>query len=465
MSGSSVELQHSNKRTGDTVAPDLLSTLLGWLETLAPAFTKPGFRNAVIVLLGWVQTQGVHAVTQALVATGVAGRRHHEAFHRFFSRGTWSPDAVGRLLLTQIVGLFPEDAVLDLVLDDTLAPKKGPKVFGIGNHLDPVRSTRRVRIFTFGHVWVVLSVVVRLPFSRRAWALPVLFRLYRTKKDCARRRTAHRKKTELAREMLDLMARWLPDRNLRVAMDNAYCNSTVLHGLHRTLRVVGAMRPDAALTSTPAAHVGRGRRRVRGEPLPSPLQLAKNRHQRWQRCTAFLYGRQQTVHFKTCDAQWYRVTGPELVRVVVVRVDHGDHPLRVFFSTDPTLSVIEILETYAGRWSIEVCFRDLKQLLGFADSQARKRTAVERTAPFVGFTYTILVLWFADEVWRSPLAAPPRRPWYRHKQGLCFADILRCAQRIMPASGFLDPDRDLDDLLENARSRHQPPPREAPLAA
>ena len=447
------------------MAPDLLNTLLGWLETLAPAFTKPSFTNAVILLFGWVQTSGVHAVTQALVATGVAGRRHHEAFHRFFSRGTWSPDAVGRLLLTQILRRLPEDAVVDLALDDTLAPKKGPKVFGIGNHLDPVRSTRRVKIFTFGHIWVVLSVVLRLPFSQRTWSLPVLFRLYRTKKDCARRRTCHRKKTELAREMLDLVAQWTAGRQIRVAMDNAYCNHTVLHGLPSTVSVVGAMRPDASLTATPAAHVGRGRRRVRGTPLPSPMQLAKNRRQPWQRCQAFLYGRQQTVHYKTFDAQWYRVTGPELVRVVVVRVDHGDHPLRVFFSTDTALSIVEILETYAGRWSIEVCLRDLKQLLGFADSQARKRAAVERTAPFVGITYTTLVLWFADEVWQSPLAAPPTRPWYPQKRGLCFADILRCAQRIMPALDILDPQRRVADLLENARSRQQPHSQEVPLGA
>lgn len=74
-----------------------------------------------------------------------------------------------------------------------------------------------------------------------------------------------------------------------------------------------------------------------------------------------------------------------------------------------------ILETYAGRWATEVCFRDLKQEFGFADSQARKRAAVERTAPFVGFAYTTLVLWFADGVHASPLAAPPTRPWYRQK--------------------------------------------------
>jgi hypothetical protein len=295
--------------------------------------------------------------------------------------------------------------------------------------------------------------------------LPVLFRLYRTKKECARRRTRHHKKTELAREMLDIVAQWLGERRLRVAMDSAYGNRTVVRGLPGHVRVVGAMRLDAALTASPPAHVGRGHRRVRGDRLPSLLQLAKDRKQPWQHCLAFLYGRQQTVHFKTLDAQWYRVSGPELVRIVLVRVDHGDQTLRAFFSTAPTLDVVEILETYAGRWSTEVCFRDLKQLLGFADSQARKREAVERTAPFVGFTYTILVLWFADGAWQSPLAAPPRRPWYRHKQGLCFADVLRCAQRIMPALDVLDPHRSLDELRKNARSRRQPPPIEHPLAA
>jgi hypothetical protein len=32
-------------------------------------------------------------------------------------------------------------------------------------------------------------------------------------------------------------------------------------------------------------------------------------------------------------------------------------PIRVFFSTDVTMTVPETLETYAGRWSTEVCFR------------------------------------------------------------------------------------------------------------
>ena len=79
---------------------------------------------------------------------------------------------------------FLGTGALQIVVDDTLAPKKGPHVFGIGSHLDAVRSTRQRKVFCFGHCWVVLSVLVRVPFSHRAWALPVLFRLYRNLKDC-----------------------------------------------------------------------------------------------------------------------------------------------------------------------------------------------------------------------------------------------------------------------------------------
>jgi hypothetical protein len=447
------------------MAPDLLSTLLGWLETLAPAFTKPGFANAMVLILGWIQIRGGHAVTEALVVAGVSGRRHHETFHRFFSRGTWNPDAVGRLLLGGILRVLADSAVIDVVVDDTLTPKKGPKIFGIGTHLDAVRSTRKHRVFAFGHVWVVLSVVLWLPFSRRPWALPVLFRLYRNKKECARRRGRYRKKTELAREMMEVFLSWTEGRRVRVSGDSAYSNRTVLHGLTSKLSFVGAMRPDAVLTAVPAAHSGRGRRRLRGEALPSPQQLFKSKAQRWQQCTALLYGQQKTVHYKTIDAQWYRVAGPEPVRVVVVRVDHGNCDLRVFFSTDRSMSVPEILETYAGRWATEVCFRDLKQEFGFADSQARKRAAVERTAPFVGFAYSTLVLWFADGAHASPLAAPPTRPWYRHKEGHSFNDILRCARRILPDLDVLDPARSIEELRENPKSRPRAGPEAGALAA
>jgi len=443
------------------MAQPLLRTLLGWMEVLSPAFTKPGFANALVLMSGWIQTRGAHAVTQALVETQVAGRRHHEAFHRFFSRGTWQPDRVGALLFEKIIEWLVDHRVtIDLVVDDTLAPKKGPKIFGLGAHVDAVRSSKLMRVLTFGHTWVVLSVVVHLPFSKRPWALPVLFRLYRTKQEHARHRGGpYRKKTELAREMLDLVVSWMPQRLFRVAADVAYANDTVLRGLPDNVHFVGAMRTDAVLTALPTAEDCKktGRRRKRGKVLPKPLGMSKSSAP-WKKVSTFLYGKQQAIEYKTVDAQWYRGAGVRLLRVVVVRIPTGNIPIRVFFSTDVAMTVKEVLEVYAGRWSTEVCFRDLKQLLGFGDSQARLRTSVERTAPFVGYLSTILVLWFAtNQTGASELATPPLRPWYRHKRGYCFADILRTAQRVLMRYDVLDLVHDFGNLRKPIGS--PPPPR------
>ena len=426
---------------------EALRTLIDALEVVRPAFTRPGFANMVVVFAGWTMTSGTHAVTQALVSTGVAGRRHHEAFHRFFSRGTWQPDEVGRLLFRWIAQNLPEGAAIRIVLDDTLATKKGPHVFGIGSHLDAVRSTRRQKIFAFGHCWVVLAVLLPVPFSSRTFALPVLFRLYRTVKSCARAGQPHRKKTELARDLLDVFANWVGPRRVELAADCAYCNDTITRGLPDNFVLFGAMRPDAVLTALPPKTPRRtGRPSQRGRPVAKPEVIAKDKRRPWRSCEAMLYGVRRVVRYKTVDAQWYRACGVRLLRIVIVKVDDGAIGMRVFFSTDATVDVPVILETYAGRWAIEVCFRDLKQLLGFGDSSARKRAAVERTAPFVGLVYTTLVLWFAEGIHRTRITAPPLRPWYRHKRGLCFADVLRAAQRALVPLDVLDPRRSLANL-------------------
>src|SRR5947209_7936496 len=78
--------------------------------------------------------------------------------------------------------LVPAGRVL-LAGDDTVDGHKGAQVFGKGCHRDPVRSTHSLTVFRWGHKWVVLAVLVRFPFTRRLWALPVLVALYHTEKD------------------------------------------------------------------------------------------------------------------------------------------------------------------------------------------------------------------------------------------------------------------------------------------
>ncbi len=441
-----------------TMPDPIFVSFLSVLEVFRLALTRPSFSNMQVVACGWILTQGQHAVTEALVETGVAGRRHHEAFHRFFSRGTWEPDAMGRWMFGRLER-FLGDGALQVAIDDTLAPKKGQHVFGIGSHLDAVRSTRRYRVFCFGHCWVVLSVLVKVPFSRRTWALPVLFRLYRNLKECAKHDAAYAKKTESARQMLDVFVSWVGDRRVEVAADSAYCNDTVTRGLPTSVVLFGSMRPDAVLTELPTAKAPglAGRPSKRGRVLPKPQKIANDGRRPWKTCTATLYGRATTVEYKTFCAQWYRACGTGLLRVVIVATKDGKVPFRVFFCTDASLDVVRILETYAGRWGIEVFFREAKQLLGFADSSARKEAAVLRVAPFVGLLYTALVIWFLEGASNSRLATPPTRPWYTHKQGLCFADILRTARRAMFGIDILDPSTHIKHLHKSVEPSHSAP--------
>ncbi|HEX4340045.1 MAG TPA: transposase [Polyangiaceae bacterium] len=422
-----------------------------WEETFRRGLTAPGFANFLVIASGWLLTEGTHAVTEALVMTDVAARRHHEGFHRFFSRGTWSPDLLGRWIFGRIRNSLGDVGVVRIVLDDTLAPKKGPHVFGIGSHLDAVRSTKKQKVFAFGHCWVTLAVLVRVPFSSRTWALPVLFRLYRTQKDCERRGVPHRKKTALARDMLDVLSSWTADLRIELAADSAYCNDTVTRDLPEQVVLFGAMRPDAVLTElppNPTRSARGGRPRKRGRLLRKPEQIASDGRTPWKTTQAMLYGRKTTVRFKTFCAQWYRATGTRLLRIVVVATDSGSMPYRVFFSFDSTLEPSVILESYAARWGIEVFFREAKQLLGFADSRARKEAAVLRVAPLVGLLYSSLVVWFAEGIHHTTIAAPPIRPWYSHKHGLCFNDVLRAARRALDGAEVLDPRRVSNNLQE-----------------
>lgn len=210
--------------------------LIALIEVVRPAFTLPSFEKCRQLWLGWLLTQGRRTVTGAIVASGQAGRRHHAAWHRFFSGARWSADELGRLVLQQILARFVvEGQPVVVSLDDTLAPKKGPRVWGIGNHIDAVRSSRGTKVFCFGHVWVVLCVVVQPSFSHRPWALPVLFRLYRSKKTALADGVTRLKKTELARELVELVASWVGEGGSR-------CSATV---------PTAARRSDASSPATP----------------------------------------------------------------------------------------------------------------------------------------------------------------------------------------------------------------------
>jgi hypothetical protein len=63
---------------------------------------------------------------------------------------------------------------------------------------------------------------------------------------------------------------------------------------------------------------------------------------------------------------------------------------------------------------LEVCFRDVKQLLGFEDPQNRVSAATQRTAPFIFYIYDLVLLWFAQSGHRLHKQPLLQRSWYTH---------------------------------------------------
>jgi hypothetical protein len=389
------------------VPKDSARTFLRALEVFRPAFTAPTFARWLLLMAAWVLCTERHAVTECLVVSGAAGVWEHSAFHRVFSRRRWDLDALAQLWLAALVErLAARGMRLQFVIDDTLGTHKGPSVFGLGTHLDAVRSTRKRKVFTFGHVWVTCALVVTVPFSPRPFALPLLFRLYRGKKECALHGGLYRTKTEQARELVELLLAWLPKTSFDLLLDAGYTNRVVLRGLPSRVRVLGALTIRAALTTAGGRTLRNGRHSAKGAPRASLAAWADDAGRPWETIEARVYGGLRAMHVKTAEVQWWSVLGAPSVRVVLLRCTTGTLPLRAFLCTDPAADAASILTGYACRWSIEVYFFEVKQFLGLCASRARLEWAVRRTAPCVGLLYGVLVLG-AVRAWAAGRGAQP----------------------------------------------------------
>jgi hypothetical protein len=444
----------------DRILPPTLAVLLA---TFTQCFQA---RSVVIfewLVIGWIQCQGRRTLTDVALASGAIGERHISVFHRFFSRASWTLDALGRVVFMVALKWLPADQPLVVLGDDTLARKGGKSIALASMHHDPLLSSARKPFASFGHVWVVLALWVPLPFgSGRGFALPVLFRLYVGAKRGGERhragrrqgrggprlraaRTAHAKhrqvtKLELLREMVGLLAGWAGERTISLVVDSAYAGRTVLEDRPPNVQVVSRLRLDAALYAPPPPRRAgqKGRPRRRGDRLPALPQVIAQRR-RWTALPVVLYGRSVTPRTFTLTALWYGALRSQLIRIVVVRDPNRRRHDEAFFCTDLDRDAAFILESYSQRWTLEVTFHDTKQHLGFGQAQSQTPQAVKRTAPFVGVVYSLVLLWAAAHLEQDGSLSWSVRPWYRSKTAVAFPDVLSALQQELWRARFSTP--------------------------
>ena len=397
----------------------LVSSFREMVQQISFVMTVPTFTSFLTLLTGWVFARR-RTVTGMLLAAGAVGRKHHSAFHRVFATARWSLDELGLAVFELILPWIRQDPIL-LALDDTLARKRGRKVFGVGMHHDPLLSTRKTALMSWGHSWVVLGVMVELPFGPgRCFCLPILFRLYVNKKVATKQHLLYRTRPELAVEMLQRLCHHYPDRRFHAVADAAYGGQSVYRNLPATCDLTSRLSLDGRLhEAVPVRRPGtNGRPRRRGPRLPSPRQMLQKRG---RHLTLNIYGRQDRSRVVERVAYLYALPDRP-VRVVAVEPLTGGRPIQAFYSTCHQASAREVLTWYARRWSLEETFQNSKGHLGFEQPPGWSRRAVERTAPTAMLLYSLIVLWFAAVGHRT--YHPPCRPWYRRKRRASFADML-----------------------------------------
>jgi hypothetical protein len=422
---------------------NLASTMEASLRQFSSCFTNPSFQTFCVIAAGWLLSGGRRTVTRVLLAGDGLKAKTFSCYHRFFSQACWSVDALGHVLLRLALMFIPDDAPLVVAVDDTLNRKTGKRIWAAAMHHDPLRSTASRAAFSFGHNWVVLSIQLRLGFAPdKVWSLPILTRLYRRewrKRKPGRPRgerkaigqargSEYRTRPQLAREMIALLASWLPERTMEVVGDSEYAGKSISRHLPPHVHLTSRMVMNAALYDLPPKReIGqRGAPRKKGDRLPSPAEWAASRKTGWTKPVVTLYGRRVRVCYKSRVALWYNSAGARPVRIVVVRDPSGRRKDDCFFSTDLSLSPTKILELFAMRWPLEVAFYNAKQFLGLEDPQNRTPRAVRRTAPLALYLHTLVILWFAQHGHFDAVAYRKAHPWYTRKRTPSFIDMLTC---------------------------------------
>ena len=284
---------------------NMISSLDLVVQQLAPAFTHPSFVTHCQFLLAWVMCLGKHTLRRVAHNAhpddlpDYSARHGLDTYYNFFARAAWTPKGLAFQLINLVLAALVPLGLVTLLVDDTLAHKRGKSVWGMGWFRDAVASTRKRVATASGHNWVVVAVAFGLPGSGPILAVPLLARLHwpgKGQPSCV----------ALARQMITQILDWFPNRRFRLVGDGAYASKVLLADLDGRVIFVGRMRGDAAVydPKVPVAKPGqRGQKARKGPRLPAPRAAAAKADRKrttvgswvWQAVEVCVYGQSRAL--------------------------------------------------------------------------------------------------------------------------------------------------------------------------
>ncbi len=414
--------------------PTLPPAMLTLLAPFALHFSRRVWHHVLVLLTGALLAPQRRTVAAALQVTGHTHDRGFSRYHRVLSRARWSGLAVSRTLLRLLVETFVPDGPLVLGIDETIERRRGSKIAAKGIYRDPVRSSHGHFVKASGLRWVCLMLLVPLPWAGRTWALPFLTALAPSERYDQQRGRRHKTLADWARQLLLVVRRWWPDRDLVAVADSSYAVLDLLattRSWPRPVTFITRLRLDAALYApAPPRRPGqRGRSRLKGQRLPTLAACAADARTTWTSLTvAAWYGRaERTVEVVTDTAVWYHSGLPPVpIRWLLIRDPAGKFATQALLCTDLAITADQLLAWFVRRWQMEVTFEESRRHLGLETQRQWSSPAIARTTPALLGLFSLVTLFAHPHFTTAPHLRPTA--WYA-KRLPTFVDALALVRR------------------------------------
>ena len=266
--------------------------------------------------------------------------------------------------------------------------------------------------------------------------IPFLSVLAPSERYAAKRGKRHKKITEWAWQMLLVLRRWHPKREIVAVADRAYASLKLLdrcRKLSDPITFVTRLRLDAAIYEPAPPRRPRqiGRPRLNGERLPNLSEVAQDPTTVWKPTKiANWYGSgERMVEIASESAVWYS-TGlfAVPVRWVLIRDPEGGFKTQALLCTDLDADPEEILRWFMMRWQLEVTFQEMRRHLGFETQRQWSDLAIRRTTPALLGLFSLVTLSAHRQMRQAAGALRRRAAWY-HKAHPTFADALALVRK------------------------------------
>ena len=288
--------------------PTFPDEFLGIIIRYAALFSKPVFAHAQLLVAGAILAPGKRTVCAVLRILGLSKEPHFHKYHRVLSLANWSARKGARILLSQLLASFLAAGPVIIGIDETLERRWGKKISKRGIYRDAVPSSGSHFVKCSGLRWISLMLLLPIGWAGRVWALPFLTVLAPSERYAQEVGKRHKKLTDWARQMLLLLKRWLPEREVIAVGDSSYAVLELLAAVGKHLTFITRLRLDAALyESVPAREPGKpGRNRKKGGRMPTLQEVLQDTATQWQKVTLSLwYGqKEKQMELTTATALW-----------------------------------------------------------------------------------------------------------------------------------------------------------------